>query len=114
MAQQIEYNRDVQQLFLEMMLNDAESYARVQNIFNPQYFQRELQPVAKFIKNYSVNQITLRKMKEDIDYNFAKLDIYKKNYKLFFGKLMMIRRFKLKIKLFILFIFNIINNKNII
>jgi archaellum biogenesis ATPase FlaH len=53
MAQQIEYNRDVQQLFLEMMLNDAESYARVQNIFNPQYFQRELQPVAKFIKNYS-------------------------------------------------------------
>ena len=68
----------------------------------------------KFIKNYSVNQITLRKMKEDIDYNFAKLDIYKKNYKLFFGKLMMIRRFKLKIKLFTLFIFNIINNKNII
>ena len=53
MAQQIEYNRDVQQLFLEMMLNDAESYARVQNIFNPQYFQRELRPVAKFIKNYS-------------------------------------------------------------
>ena len=53
-------------------------------------------------------------MKEDIDYNFAKLDIYKKNYKLFFGKLMMIRSFKLKIKLFILFIFNIINNKNII
>ena len=53
MAQQIEYNRDIQQLFLEMMLNDAESYARVQNIFNPQYFQRELQPVAKFIKNYS-------------------------------------------------------------
>ena len=53
MAHQIEYNRDVQQLFLEMMLNDAESYARVQNIFNPQYFQRELQPVAKFIKNYS-------------------------------------------------------------
>ena len=53
MAQQIEYNKDVQQLFLEMMLNDAESYARVQNIFNPQYFQRELQPVAKFIKNYS-------------------------------------------------------------
>ncbi len=68
----------------------------------------------KFIKNYSVNQITLCKMKEGIDYNFAKLDIYKKNYKLFFGKLMMIRRFKLKIKLFILFIFNIINNKNII
>lgn len=29
-----DYNTDVQRLFLEMMLEDAESYVRVQNIFN--------------------------------------------------------------------------------
>jgi archaellum biogenesis ATPase FlaH len=53
MADVINYNKDLQQLFLEMMLNDAESFARVQNIFNPQYFDRELKTVAKFIKDYA-------------------------------------------------------------
>ena len=47
MAQQIEYNRDVQQLFLEMMLNDAESYARVQNIFNP-YTNNKLKGISSY------------------------------------------------------------------
>jgi len=53
MAQQIDYNKDTQKLFLEMMLNDVESFFRVQNIFNPQYFDRELKAVAKFIKDYA-------------------------------------------------------------
>ena len=34
MAQVKDYNVDLQQLMLEMLLNDAESYVRVQNIFN--------------------------------------------------------------------------------
>ena len=53
MAQQIDYNKDLQTLFIEMMLNDAESYSRIQNIFNPKYFNRDLQPVAQFVKEYS-------------------------------------------------------------
>jgi hypothetical protein len=33
-----DYSTDVQRLFLEMMLEDAQSYVRVQNIYNPQNF----------------------------------------------------------------------------
>ena len=47
-----DYNVDVQKLFLEMMLEDAESYVRVQNIFNPENFDRVLRPAAEFIKTH--------------------------------------------------------------
>jgi hypothetical protein len=33
-----DYGLEVQRLFLEMMLQDASSYVRVQNIFNPDNF----------------------------------------------------------------------------
>ena len=48
-----DYTFDVQKLYLEMMLADAESFARAQNIFDPLCFDRKLQPIAKFIKDYS-------------------------------------------------------------
>ena len=35
-----------------MMLQDAESYIRVQNIYNPKNFDKSLQPVAEFIKEH--------------------------------------------------------------
>ena len=35
-----------------MLLADAESFARAQNIFDPNSFDRKLQPVAKFVKEY--------------------------------------------------------------
>jgi replicative DNA helicase len=47
-----DYNTEVQRLFLEMMLEDAESYVRVQNIFNPENFDRGLRPAAEFIKTH--------------------------------------------------------------
>ena len=59
MAQVKDYNVDLQQLMLEMLLNDAESYVRVQNIFNANYFDRTLRPAAKFIKEYSEEYKTL-------------------------------------------------------
>ena len=37
-----EYGLEVQRLFLEMMLEDAQSYVRVQNIYNPQNFDKSL------------------------------------------------------------------------
>jgi len=47
-----EYGPEIQRLFLEMMMQDAQSYVRVQNIFNPENFDRSLQEAAKFIKEH--------------------------------------------------------------
>lgn len=50
----IDYSRpEVQQLFLEMMLTNAELYTRVMNIMNPENFDRSIRPAAAFIKEYS-------------------------------------------------------------
>lgn len=54
-----EYTPDIQKLFLEMMLADAQSYVRVQNIYNPLNFDRSLKPVADFIKEHSDKYKTL-------------------------------------------------------
>jgi KaiC/GvpD/RAD55 family RecA-like ATPase len=48
-----DYGTDVQRLFLEMMLQDASSYVRVQNIYNPENFDRTLRPAAEFIKTHT-------------------------------------------------------------
>ena len=47
-----EYTADLQKLFLEMMLQNAESYLRVQNIYNPENFDRSLKEAAKFIHSH--------------------------------------------------------------
>ena len=54
-----EYGLDVQRLFLEMMLEDATSYVRVQNIYNPQNFDRSLRPAAEFIKEHTDKHKTM-------------------------------------------------------
>ena len=48
-----EYSTDLQKLFLEMMLVDAQNYVRVQNIYNSENFDRSLRETAKFINEYS-------------------------------------------------------------
>ena len=48
-----EYGADIQKFFLEMMLQNAENYIRVQNIYNPDNFDRSLRETAKFIKEHS-------------------------------------------------------------
>jgi len=48
-----EYSPELQKLFLEMMLQDAQSYVRVQNIYNPENFDRSLKDVARFIKTHT-------------------------------------------------------------
>ena len=42
-----------------MMLEDAASYVRVQNIYNPANFDRSLRPAAEFIKEHSEKHKTL-------------------------------------------------------
>jgi archaellum biogenesis ATPase FlaH len=54
-----EYSKDIQKFFLEMMLGDAESYVRVQNIYNVENFHADLQEIAEFIKDHSDNHGTL-------------------------------------------------------
>jgi archaellum biogenesis ATPase FlaH len=47
-----DYSIEVQKLFLEMMLSDAESFVRVQNIYNPENFDRSLRAAADFVKTH--------------------------------------------------------------
>jgi archaellum biogenesis ATPase FlaH len=54
-----EYTYDVQKLFLEMMMHDAQSFLRVQNIFNDDNFDRDLKETAKFIYDHANEHKTL-------------------------------------------------------
>jgi len=48
-----EYSVDLQKLFLEIMLTDAQSFVRVQNIYNADNFDRSLRECAKFLVEHS-------------------------------------------------------------
>jgi len=48
-----DYNIDVQKLFLQMMVTNAELYTRVMNIMNSANFDRRLRPVAEFIMEHT-------------------------------------------------------------
>ena len=54
-----DYGIETQRLFLEMMLHDAESFIRVQNIYNPENFDRSVRPAAEFIKEHYANHSSL-------------------------------------------------------
>jgi archaellum biogenesis ATPase FlaH len=79
-----DYNYDVQKLYLEMFLADAESFVRVQNIFDPKSFDRRLQPVANYLKTYVdkykvMPELRIVKAETSIDLNDA-TDVPKENY----------------------------------
>jgi hypothetical protein len=59
-----EYSADLQKLFLEMMLQDAQSYIRVQNIYNPENFDRSIRSAATFIKTHSDQYKTLPSLEQ--------------------------------------------------
>ena len=48
-----EYDYDVQKLYLEIMLADAETFVRCQGIFDSTLFDRKLQEAAEFIHQYA-------------------------------------------------------------
>ena len=52
--QNTDYGYDIQKVYLEMMLTDAETFVRCQAVFNDQAFDRRLQSAAKFINDYVV------------------------------------------------------------
>ena len=59
-----DYSVEVQKLFLEIMMQDAQSYVRVQNIFNEENFDRSLRSAAKFIKEHADKHKTLPDRKQ--------------------------------------------------
>jgi len=72
-----DYSFEVQKLYLEMLLADAESFARAQNIFDSNSFDRKLQPIAKFIKDYAEQY----KVLPEVEQVNAKFDIKLKTAK---------------------------------
>jgi archaellum biogenesis ATPase FlaH len=54
-----EYTPDLQKLFLEMMMQNAQNYVRVQNIYNPENFDRSLRDAAGFIQEHCTNHTTM-------------------------------------------------------
>ena len=50
--QNTDYGYDIQKVYLEMMLTDAETFVRCQAVFNPEMFDRRLQKSAEFLTNY--------------------------------------------------------------
>jgi replicative DNA helicase len=59
-----DFNVDVQRLFLQMMLTNAELYTRVMNIMNSENFDKSLRPVAEFMKEYSDSYSILPDVKQ--------------------------------------------------
>jgi KaiC/GvpD/RAD55 family RecA-like ATPase len=52
--QNSDYGYDIQKVYLEMMLTDAETFVRCQSVFDGNSFDRRLQEPAKFINDYVV------------------------------------------------------------
>jgi len=50
--QNTDYGYDIQKVYLEMMLTDAETFVRCQAVFDPTMFDRRLQKSAEFLTNY--------------------------------------------------------------
>ena len=55
----MEYTKELQKLFLEMFLADAESFVRAQNIFKYSHYDAHLREAAKFIYEYANEYKTL-------------------------------------------------------
>jgi len=55
----VEYTKELQKLFLEMFLADAESFVRAQNIFMYSHYDAHLREAAKFIYEYANEYKTL-------------------------------------------------------
>jgi len=69
-----EYTYDIQKLFLEMMVADASTFVRIQNIFNVENFHPELRPAAEFIVKHSDKYGTLPELSQLLAMTNVKLE----------------------------------------
>lgn len=77
------YNFDVQKLYLEMFLADAETFIRCQSIFDVENFDQRLRSIAEFINDY-VNQYKIMPEVEIVNRScgtdLAVLNLAKENF----------------------------------
>ena len=52
MPNKTDYSFEIQKIYLEMFLSDAETFVRCQNIFNPKNFDQKLRSAAEFMLDY--------------------------------------------------------------
>jgi archaellum biogenesis ATPase FlaH len=72
------YSVDLQKLFLEIMLADAQSFVRVQNIYDPVNFDKSLRAAASFLQDYSkkYNSLpTIEQVKAGAGVSLQKIDV---------------------------------------
>ncbi len=77
------YGFEVQKLYLEMFLSDAETFSRCQNIFDPLNFDQRLQDTARFINKYVdqykiIPDVTI--VNAECDKDFQQVELPKENY----------------------------------
>jgi KaiC/GvpD/RAD55 family RecA-like ATPase len=69
-----EYTYEIQKLFLEMMIADAATFVRIQNIYNVENFHPNLQPAAEFIEKHSTKYGTLPELSQLLATTNVKLE----------------------------------------
>lgn len=77
------YDFDIQKLYLEMFLSDAETFIRCQNIFEPENFDRKLQDVARFITEYVDKYKVMPEVSivnASCSYDLQKVELARENY----------------------------------
>ena len=57
--QNTDYGYEIQKVYLEMMMTDAESFVRAQAVFDPSSFDRRLQDTATFLNDYVIEHNAL-------------------------------------------------------
>ena len=57
--QNTDYGYEIQKVYLEMMMTDAESFVRAQAVFEPTSFDRRLQDTATFLNDYVIEHNAL-------------------------------------------------------
>jgi len=89
-----DYGIDIQKLFLEFMITDPQLYVRVQNIFNPENFDRGLRSTATFIAEHSADHNSLPDVNQvkavagiefntDLDINEGRAEWYLEEFEAF-------------------------------
>ena len=78
-----DYTYDLQHLYLEMFINDAETFVRCQNIFDVENFDQRLKPVAEFLITYIDDYKIMPEpaiIQAATGVKFAKIELAKENY----------------------------------
>jgi len=83
MSNKPNYDYEMQKLYMEMFLSDAETFMRCSNIFDPENFDQRLQDSAEFVKKYVDDYKVMPEAKivnAATHSDFAQITLPKENY----------------------------------